>query len=271
METSPRHARAFKPRYSELDDRGETTPTAMMGLFEDAAFSHCEDTGWDVFRLRDSGFGWILLEGGFEMSRYPRYKEPFTVETWLSGARAFYGLRGFEVKDGSGAAIGRARSLWVFYDLERRRPAPVLPEILAAWRPDPLVVPSRGQGGVAAGGEPVGLPPGSPSSFDVRALDIDTNGHVNNVRYLEWALEAVPGNVREGARLSAISGRFIQEVVRGQSVTPVSERRAGSEGSSAIYRLAVYASGPAGPVAAAGPASDEPAVAACASSSWTPR
>ncbi len=260
MEYSPRHARAFKPRYYEMDDRGETTPTAMMGLFEDAAFSHCEETGWDVFRLREAGYGWILLKGGFEMERYPRYKEAFTIETWLAGSRLFYGLRGFEVKDGAGRVLGRARSLWVFYDLGKRRPAPVLADILDAWRPDPGSAPSRASGD-RVDAEPAPPSYGNTPAFDVRALDIDTNGHVNNVRYLEWALESVPRAVRDGYRLSSIEGRFIHEVVLGQSVLPASSRDGEGDGSL-DYRLAVYASGAAG---------GEPSIAASATARWTSR
>ncbi len=230
-----------------------------MGLFEDVAFSHCECTGWDVFRLRKAGFGWIMIEGGFEMMRYPRYREAFTIETWLEGARMFYGSRGFEVKDESGLTIGRARSLWIFYDLAKHRPAPVFEDILKCWKPDPGVVPARGApGGGPVGGEPAALPPDCVPSFDVRALDIDTNGHVNNVRYLEWALESVPPAVRDGYRLVALQGRFIHEVVRGQCVTPVSVFEQ-YDADTLDCRLSVYASGL--PVSS-------PGVAACASATW---
>jgi acyl-ACP thioesterase len=268
MEYSPRHARAFKPRYYEMDDDGEATPTTMMSLFEDTAFSHCESTGWDVFRLREAGYGWVLMEGGFSMDRYPRYKEPFTVETWLEGAKRFYGKRGFEVKDESGATIGRARSLWVFYDLERRRPASILPEILESWRPNPKSVPERGK----LGGEAPAMSAADASAFDVRALDIDTNGHVNNVRYLEWALDAIPKTAHDARKLSCIEGRFIHEVVKGQRVTPVSRR---AEDHPLAYRLAVYASGDAADANAAAAdghgAAGSSTLAACAWSTWTRR
>lgn len=258
MDYSPRHARAYKPRYCELDERGEVTPAAMMALFEETAVSHCDVTGWDVFRLRREGFGWILLEGGFEMTRYPRYGERFTIETWLSGARLFYGLRGFEVKGDDGSTIGRAWSLWTFYDLARRRPAPVLDDILAAWKPDPAVSPSR-RSTRTAGDESASCPPiPSPkAAIEVRPLDIDTNGHVNNVRYLEWAVGAVPATVRDGYRLSSVEGRYLHEVKEGRRVVPASFPLP-DDGDARAFGLGVYDA-------------ESGTAAAVASSRWAPR
>lgn len=63
-EYSPRISRAYTPRYAEMDDDGVVTPVAMMGLFEETAVAHCDEAGWDVYRLRREGYGWMMLEGG---------------------------------------------------------------------------------------------------------------------------------------------------------------------------------------------------------------
>ncbi len=258
-EYSPRVSREYTPRYAEMDDDGVTTPAAMMGLFEETAVAHCDEAGWDVYRLRREGYGWMMLEGGFSMDRYPGYKDKFTVETWMTGARLFYGHRGFEVKDEAGSTIGRAWSLWVFYDLARGRPAPVLPGILEAWRPDPAMRPARRTEPEPAGGEAAPIEGCALSAFDARALDIDTNGHVNNVRYLEWALEALPRDFRDGHRLVSVEGRFVNQVMLGQRVRPV------ALGEGGRYRLAVYACAGDGNQAA------DASLAACAASRWEPR
>lgn len=258
-EYSPRISRDFTPRYAEMDDDGVTTPVAMMGLFEETAVAHCDEAGWDVYRLRREGYGWMMLEGGFSMLRYPRHKELFTIETWMTGARLFYGHRGFEVQSSTGETIGKAWSLWVFYDLARGRPAPVLPEILESWRPDPAHRPARRAEPDPAGGQAAALERSALAAFDARALDIDTNGHVNNVRYLEWALEALPRDFRDGHRLVSVEGRFVNQVMLGQRVRPV------AIGDGERYRLAVYACAGDGDQAA------DASLAACAASSWEPR
>ncbi len=65
------HVRPYRLRYYEMDTWGEATPLTMLNLFEETAFTHCEESGWDVYRLRKNGYGWILLRGSVEMYRYP--------------------------------------------------------------------------------------------------------------------------------------------------------------------------------------------------------
>ncbi len=124
-----------------------------------------------------------------------------------------------------GEKLGAARSLWVFYSLERKRPIPVLPDIVAAWAPE---------GTRALEGELSEVAPpdarwmDTSRTYDVRGRDIDTNGHVNNVNYLEWALEAVPRDVHDTHRMSRVEGQYMKEVVYGQKVWPALEPLAGA-------------------------------------------
>jgi len=246
------HAREFRPRYYEMDRRGELTPAALLNCLEETAFSHCEDSGWDVFRLMNAGIGWVLLRGGLKMARYPRYGSPFIVETWLSSVRLFYGTREYRIWTPDREPLGFARSLWLFYGLERRRPVPVFDEITAAWAPDGTEAGDMGLDGIAA-------PPTEgegPARFDVRKSDIDTNGHVNNVRYLEWALEALDAGVASGRFLSCIRGQFKREVTLGCAVRPT----IGGRGGAGRFCHAVYAEG-----------AGETFLAAAAESAWTLR
>jgi medium-chain acyl-[acyl-carrier-protein] hydrolase len=196
---------------------GEATPLTVLNLFEETAFSHCEESGWDVYRLRACGMGWILLRGSVQIARYPTYGEDVTVETWMSSSRLFYGQREYVLRGDAGEVLGAARSLWVFYSLERRRPIPVLPEIVAAWSPDGTRCMERELEEVRAPGPDA---VDEARAYDVRGSDIDTNGHVNNVNYIEWALEAVPRGIFDTCSLTRVEGQYMKEVRYGQRVWP---------------------------------------------------
>ena len=251
------HARSLDLRYDEMDGRGEATPVALLSLLEEAAFTHCEESGWGVYRLLDAGYGWMLLRGGLEMRRYPAYRERFRVETWLSSTRRFYGEREYRVVAEGGEELGFARSLWAFMSLERKRPVPVLEEIVRAWAPE----------GTTAGDIPLGevgfALPGEGAvdalrerAFGVRAAEIDTNGHVNNVNYLAWALESLAGEVAGDRFLASLRGHYRREVAYGSQVRSLALPT--PEG----YRHGVLATPPGGA---------EPYLAAAALSAWKPR
>jgi len=259
------HSRSFDLRYYEMDGHGEATPVSLISLLEESAFSHCEEAGWSVYRLLGAGYGWILLRGGLAMRRYPSYREPFRVETWLSAARRFFGTREYRVVAETGEELGYARSLWVFYGLERRRPVPILDEILRAWAPNGVEagpLPLDEVEGPARGAEPPAGPGERTTdamrerAFEVRLSEIDTNGHVNNVNYLAWALESVADEVRGERYLARVVGQYKREVTYGSTVRPLAVPEA--EG----YRHSVYA---------APPESGPEYLAAAAVSTWKPR
>lgn len=243
MNYSPVHTRSFTPRYYEMDYHGELTPTTILSLFEESSFSHLDATGWDAYRLRKEGYGWILVQGGFSMNRYPRYRERFSIETWVTATRLFYGYREFRVLGEAEEELGHADSLWVFYDLGRKRPTKVLKDILDAWRPDPSKDVRR-----APVPEGIQTPESvSDLAYDVRLSDIDTNGHVNNVNYLEWGLESVPEAVHRDYYLSRMEGAYIHEVTYGSRVHPACRELecewTEDRPDTRAFDLAVYRSG----------------------------
>jgi acyl-ACP thioesterase len=252
-----KHIRSYRLRYYEMDSWGEATPLTMLNIFEETAFTHCDESGWDVYRLRRNGFGWVLLRGSIEMYRYPAYQESFSVETWMSSSRVFYGQREYVVRGESGDVMGAARSLWIFYSLERKRPVPVLPDIVAAWAPEGTRCIERDLDEVPA---PDARWMDTSRTYDVRGRDIDTNGHVNNVNYMEWALEAVPREVQDTYHLTRVDGQYSREVVYGQKIWPALEPLPKEQGTG--FHHGVFAN----------PAQGGPLVAvASARTEWKPR
>ena len=65
------------------------------------------------------------------------------------------------------------------------------------------------------------MPEGEPTAqqrFTVTRRDTDTNGHANNVKYLEWALDDVPDEIYDGMTLKDIRVVYRKECHRGDVV-----------------------------------------------------
>jgi acyl-ACP thioesterase len=60
--------------------------------------------------------------------------------------------------------------------------------------------------------------------YDVRRSDLDMVRHVNNTRYVEWALETVPDEIQEACRPCAFEIAFRREAVLGDTVLARSRR-----------------------------------------------
>jgi acyl-ACP thioesterase len=242
MEENHLHRRSFRLRYDDVDGKARAKPVALLNLLEETAASHCESTGWGIFRLLSEGFGWVLLRGAFEMLRYPRYREEVVIETWASSAHRFRAEREYRILSPGGEPLGFARGLWLFCNLATRRPATIFDDYLRSWKP----------GGSPAGplpldevdGPPVPEPSAGarhievvqPKAFDVRLAEIDTNGHVNNAVYLSWALEAIPAHPGEDLVLRRIVAQWKREITFGVKVRPRCVEEAGGH-----IRLGVFA------------------------------
>ena len=61
--------------------------------------------------------------------------------------------------------------------------------------------------------------------------------HVNNTRYVEWALETVPDEVQEGGRPSAFEIAFRREAVYGDAVVARTRRLVDAGGPAFAHQL----------------------------------
>src|SRR5699024_6296526 len=172
----------FELRYFEMDQQGEASPVTILTLLEETAADHCLAIKHSLYDLLRQGIGWVLLSGRMVMERYPLYKEKITIRTWLSDFKTFRGIRENIIFDEQGDIIGRAKGLWLFFDIKRRRPARVFDEILERWTINPeKSIENRTNRKV----EPIASAK-YRNEFLVRRFDMDSNEHVNNLRYLQW-------------------------------------------------------------------------------------
>ena len=115
--------------------------------------------------------------------------EEITTGTWASGFKAMYGYRNFVIRDQKGADLIRAASTWVYMNIETERPERVPAEAVAVYGEEPPLPMEQVGRKILIPKEMTEYP-----EFPVRKAQIDTNGHVNNARYIEMAEEWLPAS-----------------------------------------------------------------------------
>ena len=119
----------FELRYFEMNKLGLAKPTIMLALLEETAADHSRSIGHSLFNLLEKNVGWVLVSGVLQMHRYPNYKEKITIRTWLSDYTLIKGYRENIIYDEKNNIIGSAKGLWVFFDIDKRKPIPIFKEI----------------------------------------------------------------------------------------------------------------------------------------------
>jgi acyl-ACP thioesterase len=184
-----------------------------LTLLEETAAEHCYSIGYDLYSLEKQNIGWVLLSGVIDMVRYPKYKENITIRTWISKLSLVKGNRENIIFDEEMNIIGKAKGIWVFYDIQKRKPVPIFEDIRTKWGlkhetsvEDNLDLINQTDNG------------SYKTEFSIFRSDVDSNKHVNNLRYFHFLLESLPEEIVEMYYLKKINAKFYAEAKYGEKV-----------------------------------------------------
>ena len=172
------YSKEFQLRYFEMNKYGMASPTTILTLLEETAADHCHIIEHDLYTLENQNIGWVLISGSIYMKRYPRYREIIKIQTWLSKYSLVKGYRENLIIDENGDVIGMAKGIWVFYDIQNRKPVPVFEDIKAKWNVNTAQSAEVDINLI----KPI-VKDNPEKEFDVCRSDVDSNKHVNNIRY----------------------------------------------------------------------------------------
>lgn len=226
------HIEIFRVRFNEADATGLATLQTVGNWLQEAADLNARELGWAREQLAARRLFWALTGLRITLTRYPRWRETVKIVTWPAGADRLFAWRDFQLVAGDGVPLGAATSAWLLVNEDSRRPVRMLPEIAAAAIARPramehdfrckLTLPERTQ---------------HERRFHVRRSDLDVNGHVNNVTFIEWAVESVPPEAIDMARVTDITLEFHAEALLGDEIIAQAEREATDNGINFRHQL----------------------------------
>lgn len=223
----------FELRYFEMDKSGKASSVTMLTLLQETAAEHCYSVGHSLFSLMSQNLGWVLLSGIMKMDRYPEYKEKIIIRTWLSKYQSIRGIRENIIYDGNYNVIGRAKGLWLFFDIAKRRPTKILNDFKEKWSScEETSIEHDISSKINAITSAQYI-----KKFKVNIYDTDTNKHVNNIRYLQWLVESIPEEITDKHYLHSIDGRFIAEAQYGDVIVSLSNK--GDNENSFVHTIYV--------------------------------
>jgi acyl-ACP thioesterase len=176
-----------------------------------AADFHSSARGFGMKYLMTIHRSWVLSRLAIEMKEMPKQYTRFNVETWVESAMRYFTSRNFAVIGNDGRTYGYGRSIWAMIDTETRQPT------------DILSTPSEPSTATVPDGSSATVPDGSSSgsikdwivtdkscpidkggrvkmtdtaeivrTIDTYYNDVDINGHINSVKYIEHVLDLWP-------------------------------------------------------------------------------
>lgn len=152
-----------------------------------AADFHSTDRGFGMKYLMTIKRSWVLSRLAIEMNEMPEQYTKFNIETWVENAMRFFTQRNFDVSDDSGKVYGYGRSVWAMIDTDTRQPCDILSikdGAINQWieTEKPCPIDKGGRVKMSDKAEFV-------HAIDTYYNDVDINGHINSVKYIEHVLD----------------------------------------------------------------------------------
>lgn len=223
-----------------VDFSGHLTMGVLGNSLLNCAGFHAADRGFGIASLNEAHYTWVLSRLAVEMDDMPFQYEPFEIETWVENVYRLFTDRNFAVLNKDGKKIGYVRSIWAMIDMDTRRPADLLQlhgghitDYICKDVPCPIERPSR-----------ITLRDGGKLVFTHQIVynDIDINGHVNSVRYIEHVLDLFPLSLYKAKRLHRFEIAYVAESYYGDRLDFfVSEDK--SDASQDIYNVEIKKNG----------------------------
>ena len=172
-------------RYSECDETGRLSLFSLMNYLQDCSTFQSAGMGLGIDGLEGRGLAWVLANWRIEVDRLPRFGEDVTVSTWCYEMTRAHALRNFQM-EAAGALVVRANTQWFVYDTGLGRATRVPEDQLVYLSDEPPLEMGPLTRRLVPAGDGTRCP-----EMRVAHRDLDTNHHVNNARYVAFALEAL--------------------------------------------------------------------------------
>ena len=190
-----------------VDFTGRLTMGVLGNHLLNCAGFHASERGFGIAEINENHYTWVLSRLAIELEDMPRQYEDFSINTWIENVYRLFADRNFELQDKNGKTIGYARSVWAMISMETRKPADLISlhgNNLGQYVSDrecPIDKPGRIKVSVDA---PV-------EEYQTRYSDIDINGHVNSIKYIEHILDLFPMDTFKEKQVKRFEMAYVAE------------------------------------------------------------
>lgn len=197
-----------------VDFTGRLTMGVLGNHLLNCAGFHATERGFGIATLNESNYTWVLSRLAIELEEMPLQYESFSVQTWIENVYRLFTDRNFAILNKDGKPIGYARSIWAMISMDTRKPADLLSlhngSIVdyICQKECPIEKPGRikvNQKELA--GDVV-----------TKYSDIDINGHVNSIRYIEHILDLFPLEIFREKRIRRFEMAYNAESYYGDTL-----------------------------------------------------
>lgn len=192
--------------------------TSIFELLQEAAGNHANYRKFGFQDMLKQGRFWVLSRIKIiSLKPLPKWTEKLVIETWVKSVEGATSERDFLIKNQRGEIVIKGSSLWYSLDIKQRKPlllesfkkeAPVRNDLKAIENIERIT--SNNQADYS-------------KNIKVSYSDLDAAQHVNNIRYISWALDSYPIDTFQNSRVNSLTVNFLSETKFNEEVEILTE------------------------------------------------
>lgn len=204
----------IKPGVKDIGKDNKIKNRAILEILENVGSYHSDKVGYGVLDIENTQLTWILLDWKLKVLNRPKYGQTLTINTWGRNMQKFFTYRDYEIYDESNNLCVIATSKWALINVKTgklfrltedviNRYSPELKQVFNNEKIEKLIVPEKFS---------------NIMEYKVIRKDIDLNGHLHNLYYLDLAYEALPEDVYENRPFDNIEITYKKEIKIGDKI-----------------------------------------------------
>ncbi len=207
------YEKVFHLGTSDCDFQGNWKLSSLFDAVQNTSNEHYAKLHMWHYELYSKNLSWVLYKNEMTLLRLPHLGESVKVITYTKGTRFLYCPRYCLIIDEKDDIIARLGSLLMLIDRNTRKAVPPkkhgikIPDILEF---EPAIKLSMKHTAVV--GERVLL------KHSPKYTDVDVNGHVNNVRYIDWLCNDLGFDFYNKYEIESILINYVSEILPGADI-----------------------------------------------------
>ena len=198
------------PENSDTKDRLSTIK--LLDHLQTIAGEHADILHFGIKDLNKGNETWVLSRLRVETDRLPVVGETVTLKTWPKGVEKLFAKRDFMIIDKDGNTIVRAASYWLIVDRKTMRPKAISSFFTDIEYPKLSAVDDKLEK----------IPSFTKllysSEVKTSEKEIDINGHINNVWYAQWFMNAIPQDLKDEKDITCFEINYLAEVFANETL-----------------------------------------------------
>jgi len=193
-----------KVRYSEVNRDLKLNIPSIVNYMQDCSFFHSECVGAGVDFLNYVHRAWILTSWQIDILESVPVCQDIKIGTWAYDFKGIYGYRNFTIRTTNDKPMINANSIWVLVNTETDKPEKITPEDVEPYEMEEKIDMEYLDRKIKIEGEGT-----AEKEYFIRKYHIDTNGHVNNRWYVQFAMEYVSEDEKiNGHKINRIRAEY---------------------------------------------------------------